>query len=912
MLLTSGWQNGYPAGVRIPRRKSWVTSIRTTGGVLAYDESKLSTGLPHLDRVLRGLIPGDNVMWQIASLKQYRPLVEPFCDHAQKTGRRLVYFRFADHEPLAEDDSTMEIHHLELSRGFEPIITQIQNVIEEAGPGTYYVFDCLSELAVGWFSDRMLGNFIMLICPYIWDHKGIAYFPVLRDVHSHHAAQVIADTVQIMIDVYDHKETTYLLPRKVERRYSNTMYTLHAWEGDAFRPVTDSSVNTEVLADSSWRREDGRAQRRGFWVRVFARAEQVQRALDQGEPPPEDVQSLLDQLLQMMVRSEGRMLELARKYLSLSDLLEIRSRMIGTGPLGGKSVGMLLAQSILRKAAPSWETVLEPHDSFYIGADVFYTYLVQNGLWWIKQRQKDPDTYLDGLEIARLQIRNGTFPAYIMEQFGGLLDYFGQSPIIVRSSSLLEDSYESTFAGKAASVFCLNQGSREERLNAFVAAVKAVYASGMSEQALKYRSAHGLLGQDEQMSILVQRVSGRAHGRWFFPHVAGVGLSFNPYVWSEHIEASAGVVRLVVGLGTRAVEPSGNDFARLIALNAPERQPLKTSDEATKWAQRKMDLLDLESDERVALDFPDVASKCPDLPLDLFCSRNEEVLRWAAERGRKDVFPWFISFDALIKETGFVDRMRDALETLQQAYGHPIDIEFAANFRADRTYSINLLQCRPMLGRGGEVAAELPADLDEESRILEARGPVIGFSREVPVDRIIYVVASTYSELALKDRYAIASLISRLTDLDVRDTGRRTLLLGPGRWGTADPFAGIPISFTDIKSVCAICEIVTMREGFTPAASLGDHMINELVESNILYFTLFPETGFLNTSLLEEAPNKLADLLPDDAQWAGVVRVLDPLDWEGAKTLHLNASVTKQRVVCYRATAGTRSGPSEI
>ena len=158
-----------------------------------------------------------------------------------------------------------------------------------------------------------------------------------------------------------------------------------------------------------------------------------------------------------------------------------------------------------------------------------------------------------------------------MEQFGDLLDYFGQSPIIVRSSSLLEDSYESTFAGKATSFFCYNQGSREERLEAFVAAVKAVYASGMSEQALKYRSAHDLLGHDEQMSILIQRVSGRAHQRWFFPDVAGVGLSFNPYVWSKYIDADAGVVRLVLGLGTRAVESSGEDFTRLISLNAPER-----------------------------------------------------------------------------------------------------------------------------------------------------------------------------------------------------------------------------------------------------------------------------------------------------------------------------------------------------
>ena len=284
---------------------------------MAYDESKLSTGLPHLDRVLRGLIAGDNVVWQIRSVEEYRSLVEPYCAHALETGRRLVYFRFAKHEPLAENCSGVETHDLKLGQGFEPVITEIQNVIEEAGPGTYYVFDCLSDLAVNWYSDRMLGNFIMLICPYIWDHKGIAYFPLLRDFHSYHATEPVTSTVQILIDVYYHNKITYLLPRKVERRYSNTMYMLHAWEGDTLSPVTDSSINTEVLADSAWKRQDGGTHPRGFWARIFARAEEVQDVLNRGEEPREDVQALLSQLLDMIVRSEGRILDLAQKYQSL-------------------------------------------------------------------------------------------------------------------------------------------------------------------------------------------------------------------------------------------------------------------------------------------------------------------------------------------------------------------------------------------------------------------------------------------------------------------------------------------------------------------------------------------------------------------------------------------------------------------
>ncbi len=868
---------------------------------MTHDESSLSTGLPDLDRVLRGIMAGDNVVWRVSSIEEYQPFVESYSAYARRKGRRLIYFRFAKHEPLLGELSGLETKYLQLGQGFEPLVTAIQNVIEKNEPGTYYLFDCLSDLAVDWSSDRMLGNFFMLICPYILDHRGFAYFSILRNFHSFHTIRPITRTAQVVIDSYHHKQTLYIRPRKVERRHSATMFMLHAWDGNNFCPVSDSGINTEVLADLPWNRQDGSSHRLGFWGTAFTKAEEVYAMLQQGEQPGEDEQPVVNQLLLMLVGNERRIFKIAQKHLELSDLLDIRRRLIGTGQVGGKSVGMILAQAILRKADPSWAALLEHHDSFYIGADVFYTYLVQNGLWWIKQRQKDPDTFLDGLELARQQMRNGSFPDYIMEQFADLLDYFGQSPIVVRSSSLLEDSYDSAFAGKAQSVFCINQGSREERMEDFVSAVKTVYASEMSEDALKYRSSLGLLGRDEQMSILVQRISGRAYGRKFFPHIAGVGLSFNPYVWSEHIDPDAGVLRLVFGLGTRAVDTSVEDFTRIIALNAPERQVVDSPHAARKRVQRKMDLLDLESHKHVSSGFTDVASQCSDLPLDLFASHDSKAASFAAERGKKNVFPWLLTFEKLIKQTSFVERTRQMLSILQEAYGQPVDIEFAANFSPDGTYTINLIQCRPMLVKSKGIDAELPAGLTDEDRIIDSRGPVIGLSREIMVDRIIYVLPSAYGQLEHKNRYAVAKLIGQLTGIDAAGTDRRTLLLGPGRWGSTEPFLGVPVSFTEIKTVCAVCEVVTMREGLTPDVSLGTHFFNELVETDILYFALYPdrESDFLNGNLLEDAPNKLLELLPEAARWANVVRVLDPLEWNDGKALRLNASATKQRVVCY-------------
>jgi len=847
------------------------------------------------------MISGDNVVWQVDAIDDYLPFVEPYCDFAKRSGIRLIYFRFAKHPPLATDFPGVETHPLQLGQGFEPLVSDLQGVIEEAGPSTYYLFDCLSDLAVDWSSDRMLGNFFMLICPYILHHGGLAYFSLLRGVHSFHTTRPVANTAQIVIDVYRHAESLYIRPRKVERRHSSTMHMLHAWEGDEFTPVTGSGKNTEVLSRASWNRQRSTNKRLGIWSSVFVRAEQSYAAVERGEEPWEDPEALAERLLRMLRGRGGRIFELARKHLDLSDLLEIRRRMIGTGPIGGKSIGMLLAQAILKKADPSWKDFLEPHDSFFIGADVFYTYLVENGLWWIKQKQKDPEDYLDGLELARHQMRSGSFPEYIIEQFADLLDYFGPSPIVVRSSSLLEDSFDCAYAGKATSVFCMNQGPPEQRLEQFVSAVKEVYASGMSEDSLRYRIAHGLLGRDEQMSILVQRVSGMAHGRWFFPHVAGVGLSFNPYVWSPDIEPEAGVLRLVFGLGTRAVDTSVDDFAHVIALNAPERQPGSGLEAIRRYSQHKVDSLDLESHGHVSNEFTDLAPQCPDLPLGLFATRDHEIERLASKRGLEGVFPWILSFDGLVKETDFVERMREMLRILGDAYGHPVDVEFSANFRSQEHYRINLLQCRPMRAKTDAIAAEPPVELSDEDRIIDSHGPVVGSSRDVSVNRLIYVVPSEYSELVVNDRHAIAKLIGRLVGTGADENGHHTLIIGPGRWGTADPFLGVPISFAEIRTACAVCELVTMREGLTPDVSLGTHFFNELVETDILYFALYPdrEEDFLNRDLLRSASNKLTDLLPDAARWAPVVRVLDPLEWKQGKVLRLNANAPEKRVVCY-------------
>jgi pyruvate,water dikinase len=860
---------------------------------------QLSLGLPGLDRMIRGLIPGDNLVWEVDAWTDYAPFIKPYCENALAHGQKVVYFRFASHPPLVEPDGRIEICEVHPEDGFETFLGTIHKTIEKTGRGGFYVFDCLSELAGDWYSDQMLANFFMLTCPYLYDVEAIAYFALLRNCHSSHATAPITETAQVFLDVYRHKGKLYIHPLKVQQRYSPTMYMLHAWEGDDFTPVRESARISEILTSVPWLHPESEHYRVGVWHRTFLQAEETLAAIRRGEAPPEKAEEYLHRLVRMALSRDDRVRGLVEKYLTLSDITDIGKRLIGTGLIGGKAVGMLLARAILKKHSERWAGLMEPHDSFYIGSDVFYSFLVQNGIWWMRQRQKDARAFLEGAERPRQRMLTGHFPPHVMRQFEEMLDYFGQSPIIVRSSSLLEDNFGNSFAGKYESVFCANQGSREKRLQDFVSAVRTIYASTMSEKALSYRSARGMLDKDEQMALLVQRVSGAVYGNLFFPQIAGVGLSVNPYVWSEHIDPTAGMMRLVFGLGTRAVDRADDDYTRVVALNAPDRRPESNFDEVRRYSQRRVDVLDLGANQLISDTFASVARRSPELPLTLFASRDEGEVNRAEERGQHDIFPWVVTFERLFAETPFVQDMREMLAILHKAYDYPVDVEFTANFFPDSSYKINLVQCRPLQVKGGGPVTAPAPHIEKEDLVVEAHGAVIGESRLIDVDRMIYVEPALYGQLPVAERYAVARLIGRLAHADSM-AGKTIMMLGPGRWGTTTPSLGIPARFADINTVSVLVEIVAMRDDLVPDVSLGTHFLNELIEMDILYLALFPtrQDNFLNKEFFASAPNRLAEVAPDAAAWAPMVRIIDTPDLGGA-ALKLHANTLKQTVLCY-------------
>ncbi|MFP4105058.1 MAG: PEP/pyruvate-binding domain-containing protein [Phycisphaerae bacterium] len=868
---------------------------------MAQVDSHLSTGIRALDRVLRGLIPGDNIVWEVGSVEDYRPFIEPYARFAHQIGQKLVYIRFAGHPPLMGPESGAEIHELDPEGGFEAFIQKIHKIIERTGRGGYYVFDCLSELAEHWYSDQMVGNFFMLTCPYLLDMEAIAYFAILRDYHSFHATGPISETTQVFLDTYRHDGKLYVQPVKVQQRYSPTMNMLHLCRDDEYTPISDSATIAEILATHGGFRLESAGYRIGVWNRAFLKAEEMLAEHRAGKVPAEQLEEYRDSLLRMCVSRDERVLDLAEKHFTLEDVLMIGKHMVGTGLIGGKSVGMLLSRAILRNADSKWKELLEPHDSFYLGSDVFYTFLVQNGIWFERERQKDPETFLVGTERARHRMTMGSFPDYIQAQFEDLLDYFGQSPIIVRSSSLLEDNFGNAFAGKYESVFCVNQGPKDKRLDDLMTAVKTIYASTMSEKALSYRSRRGLLDMDEQMALLVQRVSGRRYGNLFYPQMAGVGLSHNPYVWNKTIDPKAGVLRVVFGLGTRAVDRSDDDYTRVVALNAPERRVESNFDEVRQYSQKRVDVLDLQASQQVSNSFQHVLRESPRVPIDIFASQDRQAARRAEQAGLKEYFPWVLTFEQLLDKTDFVDNMRQILQTLQQAYEWPVDMEFTTNFYENGRYRINIVQCRPLQIQGDVAVQEPPSDIPPRHKILDSHSAVVGQGRLTDIDRLIYVSPEHYGQLEVASRYNVARLIGKITAGSQRDGKQQIMLMGPGRWGTSTPTLGIPVRFAEISPVSVLCEIVAMRKDLVPDVSLGTHFLNELVENQMLYLAFFPnaEGNSLNEKFFAEAPNHLRDLLPDWREWDHMIKVIDAEDIGDGLNIHLNANTLKQHVVCY-------------
>ncbi|MBW2451821.1 MAG: phosphoenolpyruvate synthase, partial [Deltaproteobacteria bacterium] len=501
------------------------------------DDKWVTTGFNGLDEILDGLRIGDNVVWKVDSIEDYRYFVLPYVKQAIASQRQVIYFRFGQHPPVVDPCQGVEVHELDPREGFEPFACTVHTVATEKGIGAFYVFDCLSDLLSAWATDHMIANFFQVTCPYLFQLDTVAYFALLRNRHAHKSIARIRETTQVLLELHNREGQRYVHPLKVWERHSPTMFLPHRQMGENFIPLANSLEATDLLARVYRQDQVAGSRRLDHWHRLFLQAEELNTA----ETAEENQSKMVQHLCRHLIGREDNILELARRYFTLDDLLSYKARMIGTGFIGGKAVGMLLARRILEAEPDSdWADCLEQHDSFFVGSNVYYSYIVNNGWWELYAEQKTPAGYFKAGAQLHEKMLTGTFPEQLREDFQSMLDYYGQYPIIVRSSSLLEDSFGSAFAGKYDSFFCANQGSPEDRYAVFEDAVRKIFASTMSEDALTYRKQRGLDQQVEQMGLLVQRVSGAYQKQYYFPELAGDGISYNTFVWDKQMDPRAG------------------------------------------------------------------------------------------------------------------------------------------------------------------------------------------------------------------------------------------------------------------------------------------------------------------------------------------------------------------------------------
>lgn len=855
----------------------------------------VSTGLPGLDLVFNDLRLGDNVVWQVDEIEDYRHFVLPFARKALKEGRRVVYMRFADHAPLLDPPECTRIYSLDAYTGFETFTTQVYNIATTEGREVFYVFDCLSFLQSVWATDLMTGNFFVVMCPYLFELDTIAYFSILRHSHSFKTVARIRETTQLLLEVYKPGDNYCVHPLKAWNRYSPTMFFPHLEEGAEFSPIINSVDATQLFSDISRRETQSPRRYLDYWDHLFMKAED----LSHRSCEPDERQEMIDELCRIMIGKETRMFSLARKVFTLEDLLDIKSRVIGTGFVGGKTVGMLLARKILEmdKWLP-WQNYLEHHDSFYIGSDIFYTYIVQNGLWKLRTEQKTKEGYFEAAIPLGERMLGGDFPYEIKEQFQQLIEYFGQSPIIIRSSSLLEDAFGNAFAGKYDSIFSVNQGSPEQRYATFVESVRRIFASTMNEDALAYRLQRGLDQQDEQMALLVQRVSGSYRKHYFFPDLAGVGISYNNFVWKEGMDPKAGMLRLVAGLGTRAVNRVENDYPRIVALDNPLYRPHTAPDEARRFSQHNLDTLNIETNSFETISFMNKAQDGLNIKLDLFGVRDPETTQRMRELGHQDREAWILTFDNLLSNTSLSGVLHRMLKALEEAYDYPVEIEFTVNFTQYNEYKINLLQCRPVQTRGqARQRVNIPDQIDRDSVFISIQGHFMGGSIVQDIARVIFVDPAEYSKLNVSDKYSIARLIGRLNKLIKNRDDMPTLLLGPGRWGSTIPSLGVSVRFSEINNISFLAEIAYMGGNLIPELSFGTHFFQDLVETNIFYLALFPDNPevIFQKEILDRFDNVFAALVPESSKFQNVVKVYETK----GQRLCVMADIISQKLICF-------------
>jgi len=614
----------------------------------------------------------------------------------------------------------------------------------------------------------------------------------------------------------------------------------------------------------------------------------------------EEAEGIRVALIKHYISNQLPFIGLAKNHITIRDIDNILEHCLWSrrnpGKLGGKAAGMILAQKILLpildERDPELEEYIRVPDTWFLNSGVFSEFLDRNNLQQFHtHKYKDRETIEKEFLHIGEKFKFANFAPEVIEDFRKILTEIGEHPIIIRSSSMLEDNFGLAFSGKYLSVFLTNLGDIETRLRNFVVGLKQVFASTYGPDPILYRVDHGLLDYDERMAMVVQKVVGQRFGDYFLPFAAGVMFSRNVYAWNPKIKKEEGLVRLVFGLGTRAVDRVGSDYPRMIPLSHPQMRPEVTAPQIKKYSQKQVDVLNLRKGIMETVDFRTL-SPAMDHP-DLFHAVSVQkdghlappMFRTQNLKGEE----LCLTFENLLTKTAFVPLARKILSRVEAAYGRPVDIEFA--WDNNKFY---LLQCRSLSIRKELDKVPIPEQIPQEQFLFITN---TGLSNSVVhnIEYIVYVNPKAYDILqTYEEKLKIASVVNVLNRYLAL---KHYALMGPGRWGSNDINLGVRVTYANINKARLLMEISFAKEGYTPEVSYGTHFFQDLVEADIVIVPLFPDdpNALFNEAFLLDSQNILGDITPEFKDCKDVVRVIHVPSVRNSQFLHVYMDVLNQK-----------------
>jgi len=616
---------------------------------------------------------------------------------------------------------------------------------------------------------------------------------------------------------------------------------------------------------------------------VFEQALQISKMSPEKQ---EEYRTRIEELKVVMIRNmisdQLAYIKIAKKWFTLDDLLYIQSKK--RGKIGGKSAGMLLSHRIIQDTvSEELKAKVKIPESYFLAADVMYAFMATNDLLqYNKQKYKTADEIRAEFPNVVSKYLVGRFPQDIEDNLRYLLEKLGNKPFIVRSSSLLEDNFGTSFAGKYESHFVPNQGTHKENMRDFTQAIIKVYASALSPDPLLYRRSMDLLDYDERIALLIQIVEGEKYGDYHLPHGAGVAFSRNMYRWSPEIEREAGFMRLVWGLGTRAVDRVGNDYPRMVALSHPTLHTHSDTRAIVGYSQKQVDLIDLKKNKFKTLWIKDVLNN------------DYDKLRYIAQDHKQGFLSpirshvlneegseFVVNFNTLIERSSLAEDMKEILQTLEREYKAPVDMEFAIEINeqkpGDPDVDVTILQCRP-LSHIQDVNVEIPKEINPDKIVFRSSRVLIpGHVKEI--DYVLFVPQESYFGLETQSKKAeIGRVISRLNH---QMEGENFILIGPGRWGTVNPDLGVRVGYADIFHSKALIEVTGKGIGGAPEPSFGTHFFQDLIEAQIYPLAIFldDEDVVFNREFFYDSTNYMGERFPEEERFVDSVRLIKVSDF---------------------------------